>query len=103
MSARIDQFQKLVSSQPENELFRFSLAQALIDAGRESESIPHLEFCIDKKDDWMMPRIMLGKIHLASDETTRARPLLEAALQLAIDQDHEDPAAELQSLLSELK
>ena len=48
----------------------------------------------------MMPCIMLGKILLASGETARARPLLETALQLAIDQDHGDPAAELKDLLA---
>ena len=100
MSARVEQFQSLFTASPDNELFHFSLAQALIDAGRDSEAIPHLEFCTGKKDDWMMPRIMLGKILLASGETARARPLLEDALKLAIDQDHEDPAAELQDLLA---
>lgn len=99
MSARVKQFQSLVSANPDNELFQFSLAQALVDADRETEAIPYLEFCVAKKADWMMPCIMLGKILLASGETARARPLLETALQLAIDQDHEDPAAELGEIL----
>lgn len=100
MSARVEQFQKLVSQQPDNELFRFSLAQALINAERSEEAIPHLEMCVAKKADWMMPRILLGKLLLSSEQTENARPLLEDALQLAIDQDHEDPAAELQDLLT---
>lgn len=103
MSARIDQFLPLVSVNPENELFRFSLAQALVDADREAEAVPHLEFCVAKKADWMMPRIMLGKILLAAGESTRARPLLEEALQLAIDQDHEEPAEELRAILDGMK
>jgi len=101
MSARVDQFLSLVATKPDNELFRFSLAQALVDAARETEAIPHLDFCVEKKADWMMPRIMLGKIYHAAGETARARPLLETALKLAIDQDHEDPAAELQHLLAD--
>ena len=100
MSSRVEQFQSLFTANPDNELFRFSLAQALVDADREAEAIPHLAFCVEKKADWMMPRIMLGKILLADGETALARPLLEAALQLAIDQDHEDPAAELGEILS---
>ncbi len=102
MPTRVEQFQSLFTASPDNELFRFSLAQAFIDAGRDSEAIPHLEYCAEKKADWMMPRIMLGKILLASGETARARPLLEAALQLAIDQDHDDPAEELRAILDGL-
>lgn len=102
MSARVEQFQSLVSAHPENELFRFSLAQALVDTARETEAVPHLEFCVEKKTDWMMPRIMLGKIRLANGETARGRHLLEAALQLAIDQDHEDPAEELREILDDM-
>ena len=102
MSDRIAQFEKLVAQQPENELFRFSLAQALSAAGRGPDAIPHYEFCVAKKSDWMMPRILLGKILLSLDRRADARPLLESALQLAIEQHHEDPERELRALLSEL-
>ena len=40
---RSARFQSLVSQQPANELFRFSLAQALIEEGKPGEAIPHLE------------------------------------------------------------
>ncbi|MCP5530915.1 MAG: molecular chaperone DnaJ [Opitutaceae bacterium] len=102
MPDRVAQFEALVARQPENELFRFSLAQALLDAGRGSEAVPHLEFCVQKKADWMLPRILLGKELLRAGQTAAARPLLEAALQLAIEQDHDDPAAELRELLTDL-
>lgn len=102
MSSRIEQFQSLVSRQPDNELFRFSLAQALEAAGRAPEAIPHYEFCIAKKADWMMPRILLGKLFLSLGRHAEARPLLEAARQLAIDQHHEDPERELRAILAEL-
>lgn len=101
MADRVAHFEALVARQPENELFRFSLAQALLAANRASEAEPHLRFCIEKKTDWMIPRILLGKHLLATGRQTEARPLLEAALQLAIDQDHEDPAAELRALLGQ--
>lgn len=99
----VAQFEALVARQPENELFRFSLAQALLDTGRSSEAISHLEFCVQKKADWMLPRILLGKELLKAGQTAAARPLLETALQLAIEQDHDDPAAELHELLANLK
>lgn len=103
MPDRVTQFEALVARQPENELFRFSLAQALLDTGRGSEAIPHLEFCVQKKADWMLPRILLGKELLKAGQIAAAKPLLETALQLAIEQDHDDPAAELHELLADLK
>lgn len=100
--ARIDQFSALVAKQPDNELFRFSLAQAFLAAGRGAEACAHLEVCCQRKADWMMPRIMLGKYLLAAGRTADAKPLLEAALALAEAQAHEDPASELRALLAGL-
>ena len=103
MASRIEQFQSLVAREPENELFRFSLAQALVAEKREAEALTHYEYCVARKPDWMMPRILLGKLLLSSGRPTEARPLLESALQLAIDQHHETPEAELHSLLEALR
>lgn len=102
MAARVEQFQSLVNRQPENELFRFSLAQALEAEGRALEACPHYEFCVAKRADWMMPRILLGKIFLRLGRRAEAKPLLEAALQLALAQNHEEPEQELRALLTEL-
>ena len=102
MSARTEQFEALVAREPDNELFRFSLAQALVADGRESEAEPHYQYCIEKKADWMMPRILLGKL-LAASSPVEARALLESALQLAIDQHHETPESELRALLDTMR
>ena len=101
MTDRVGQFQAMVARQPDNELFRFSLAQALIAAGRAPEAESHLAACIAKKTDWMLPRILLGKHLLATGRQPEAKPMLEEALRLAITQDHEDPAAELKALLEQ--
>ena len=101
MTDRIGQFQSMVARQPDNELFRFSLAQALLAAGRAPEAEPHLAACVAKKPDWMLPRILLGKQLLAAGRQSEAKPMLEEALRLAIAQDHEDPAAELKALLEQ--
>lgn len=101
-AARSEHFQALVNRQPDNELFRFSLAQALVTEGRGVEACPHFEFCVAKRADWMMPRILLGKLLLQLGRRTEAKPLLEAALQLAVTQNHEDPERELRALLAEL-
>jgi predicted Zn-dependent protease len=102
MPSRSEQFSALVAQQPDNELFRFSLAQALVAESRTVEAIPHFEICANKKADWMMPRILLGKALVSLGRRAEARPWLEAALQLAIDQTHEDPERELRALLAEL-
>lgn len=95
-------FEELVAQQPANELFRFSLAQSLLRDGRTADAVPHLEFCTARKADWMMPRILLGKALLALRRHAEAKPCLEAALALAIEQQHEDPERELRALLAEL-
>lgn len=95
-------FAALVASQPDNEMFRFSLAQALLREDRPLDAVPHLEFCAGRKADWMMARILLGKTLLALERKDEARPWLEQALQLAIEQNHEDPERELRGILAEL-
>jgi hypothetical protein len=102
MAPRSPHFAALVERAPDNELFRFSLAQALAAEGRAEEAVPHYAFCVAKKSDWMMPRILLGKLHLAAGRHAEARPLLAAALDLAVAQTHEDPERELRALLAEL-
>lgn len=91
-----------VDAQPDNRLFRFSLSQALYDEGSIAESIPHLQKCVDLQADWMLPRILLGKALLQNGEPEQAKPVLENALQLAIEQNHEGPQGELRMLLSDL-
>ncbi|HSI08446.1 MAG: molecular chaperone DnaJ [Rariglobus sp.] len=103
MSApRSAHFAAMVAKQPDNELFRFSLAQALLAEDRPADALEHLEACARKKADWMMPRIMLGKTLLALGRRADAKPWLEDALQLAVSQDHQDPEAELRGLLTGL-
>ncbi|MBC2605201.1 molecular chaperone DnaJ [Pelagicoccus albus] len=99
---KTERFQTLVSKNPNNELFRFSLAQALIEEEHHEEAIEHLDFCINKKDDWMMAEILKGKSLLALQRNEDAKPSLERALKLAVDQNHEGPEAELRKLLESL-
>ena len=102
MASRSEQFAAAVARQPDNELFRFSLAQALVAEGRATDAVTHYEFCVGKKTDWMMPRILLGKLLLQLGRPAEARPLLANALDLAVAQHHEDPERELRTLLSDL-
>ena len=89
-------------AQPDNMLFCFSLGQALYEEGAIAESIPYLQKCADSQADWMLPRILLGKALLQSGSPEQANPILEHALQLAIEQNHEGPEGELRGLLADL-
>ena len=102
MPTRVEQFAALVAHHPDNDLFRFSLAQALVAVGRAAEAVAHFEFCVAKKADWMMARILLGKLFLQLGRRAAAQPLLTDALRLAIEQHHEDPERELRALLAEM-
>lgn len=102
MPSRVEQFQALVAAQPANELFRFSLGQALLAEHRAAEALPHFEFCVRQKDDWMMARIHAAKTLLELGRRAEAKPLLGQALQLAIAQGHEDPEREVRALLADL-
>jgi predicted Zn-dependent protease len=99
---RSQSFAALVAQQPDNELFRFSLAQALLAENRPVDAVEHLTLCAQKKADWMIPRILLGKALIGLNRKPEARRWLEEALQLAVDQSHEDPERELRAILSEL-
>jgi len=102
MASRVEQFEALVRQQPGNALFRFSLAQALEAERRGAEAVPHYELCVASRADWMMPRILLGKLLLQLGKPEAAKPLLTDALRLAEEQHHEDPAHHLRALLAGL-
>lgn len=99
MPARSELFREKVAANPANPLFRFSLGQALFEEGDFAGAIPHLEHCAAARDDWMLPRILLGKSLIAEGRSGEARTILEDALALAVKQHHDDPAAELRLLL----
>ena len=102
MASRVDHFAALVAREPQNEMFRFSLAQALSADQRAAEAVQHYQYCVEKKPDWMMARILLGKLLLQLGRRAEGKPMLEKAHQLAVEQHHEDPERELRALLAEL-
>jgi hypothetical protein len=60
-----------------------------------------LKECANSREDWMLPRILLGKAMLANGQDSNAKPILETALRLAVEQNHDDPAQELRSILAD--
>jgi predicted Zn-dependent protease len=102
MAPRSDLFRPLVAQDPANPLFRFSLGQELLKEGAAAEAIAHLQLATASKADWMMPRILLGKAHLALGDRAAARSAFDDALRLAVAQGHEEPEEELRALLATL-
>ena len=98
----IDLLRERLAADPHNPLFRFSLAQTLTQEGQWAEAIEHLKFCSESRDDWMLPRIMLGKALIETGAKKEASPYLREGLRLAIEQHHDDPAEEARKLLAEL-
>ena len=87
---------------PENDLSRFNLAQAYVDANDHASAVEHLRPLCEKKADWMVAHIQLGKSLIALGRSAEARPILGHALQLAIAQHHDGPRDELTELLGTL-
>ena len=87
---------------PDNDLARFNLAQAYVDAADYANAIEHLRALCQKKPDWMVAHIQLGKSLVALGRSAEAKPAFEHALQLAIAQHHDGPREELQELLKTL-
>jgi Flp pilus assembly protein TadD len=102
MSDLISKYEAKVAEKPENELFRFSLAKALIDAGRHAEAELHLQWAFEKKPDWMVVVMLLAQCALQRGDKPAARAWYEKALTLALDQKHEAPEAEIRAALSHL-
>lgn len=100
---RSDRFAALIQSNPDNELFRFSYGEALFDEENYQDSLEQLQFCIEKKQDWMIPHILLGKACIALNRKEEAITYLEKALMLAKEQHHEDPETEVTGLLEDLR
>ncbi|MGF1448552.1 MAG: tetratricopeptide repeat protein [Opitutales bacterium] len=101
-AARSDSFRDKVDQQPDNPLFRFSLGQALFQEGDFDGAREHLEIAAQSRDDWMLPRILLGRALMDAGKPAEARPWLEKALALAVEQQHDDPAEECRALLAQI-
>ncbi len=102
MNDAIARHEKMVAQFPQNELARFSLGKALFDAQAFAPAKEHLSVALAKKPDWMVVQILLGKCELSLGDQAAAKTAFQRALQLALDQHHEGPQAEMEQALAEL-
>ena len=103
MNDAIARHEKTVAQFPQNELGRFSLGKALYDAGEFSRAKEHLALALAKKADWMVVQILIGKCELALGDRAQAKLAFQRALQLAVEQHHEGPQAEMEQMLREME
>jgi tetratricopeptide (TPR) repeat protein len=102
MNEAIARHQKLLEQYPNNELARFSLGKAYFDLGQFVEAKEQFMLALSRKPDWMVVQILIGKCDLALGNKAEAKTSFEKAKQLAIDQNHEGPLAEMEQMLAEL-
>jgi Flp pilus assembly protein TadD len=98
----IAKYEGLLKGRPDDELLHFSLGKALLDAGRTDEGESHLRRALELKPDWMVVTILLAKIALGRGDKVAARGFFEKGLELAITQQHDDPADECRAELARL-
>ena len=103
MSLRSSLFRTKLEASPANDLFRFSLAQALWDEENWSECIEQLELCLLKRPDWMIASLLLAKVKMKTGELEDAQRILNDTVRMAREQDHEGPEEEALALLKECR
>ena len=101
MSERIRLYLEKLADNPDNLLNRFSLAQVYYETGEYEEAILHLRICFEKRNDWMMVTLLLGKALIAVEQKEAACLPLQQTITLAKNQGHEDPEHEARTLLAE--
>lgn len=103
MTSPIEKHQAAVAANPANPLARFSLGKALYDAGRFEDAAAHFGVALELKPDWMVVAILMGKIHQRLGLVPQAIDFLKRARDLAHQQNHEGPLAEVEALLQDLE
>ncbi|MDB6053889.1 MAG: DnaJ-like protein [Verrucomicrobiales bacterium] len=102
MNPSIERYLAMVQQHPGNELARFSLGKAYFDDGQFDQAKEQFHVALEKKPEWMVVQILLGKCFLARENRAEAIASFKRARQLALEQKHESPLAEMDQLLHEL-
>ena len=99
MSVRISQFRQKLKSSPNNQLFRYSLAQSLFEEGDLEEAVVHFLKCLELRADWMLVALYLGKAYIEKQDYPEAEKYLKLTINLGLKQNHMDPVDEAKELL----
>ncbi len=93
---------RMVAEHPLNELARFSLGKAYFNLDDFAHAREQFAIALEKKPDWMVVQMLLGRCDLALGDRASARAAFERARQLAVEQNHEGPLAEMDQAIAEL-
>jgi predicted Zn-dependent protease len=102
MSDAIERHKRMVEQFPDNELARFSLGKAYFDAAQYAAAKAQFETALARKPDWMAVQILIGRCELNLGNTAAAKAALLRARELAMQQKHTGPRAEVEQLLEDL-
>lgn len=102
VEALILKYEGLLTARPNDELIKFSLGKAYLDAGRVQEAEAQLNAALEMKPDWMIVTMLLAKIAGQKGDTEAAKKLWTQGLELAIAQHHDDPADECRAQLAKM-
>jgi Flp pilus assembly protein TadD len=100
--ALIAKYEALLKARPQDELIKFSLGKALLDAGRVEEAEAQLRAALELKPDWMIVTMLLAKIAGQKNDRVEAKALWQKGLELAVAQHHEGPEEECRAELAKL-
>ncbi len=86
INAAANDLQALVTKSPQNHLYHFNLARALVAKGEIEPARLQLEEAIKIRSDFVLARIMLARIYMAKGDSAKA--LKEAEGAIAIDRNN---------------
>lgn len=101
-SDKIDRFTSMKARFPTSEMPRWSLANALAEAGRTEDAIRELTDLVALKPDYCVAWLELGKLAASRGDVATARPALQEAQRLAIAQGHSAPRLAAEEALDDL-
>lgn len=100
---RITRFEALVAQFPTSEVPRYSLGQALMDAGRYDEAATTFVACTTLRADFLMAWVLAAQCFVRLERWADARNYAVKGLALAIAQGHSGPRGDAEALLEEIE
>lgn len=102
MNDAIARHRKMVEQFPDHELPRFSLGKTLFEAEQYAEAKEQFAAALKLKPEWMAVQILFARCEINLGNTDDARAALLRARELAMQQNHAGPKAEVEQLLEDL-
>lgn len=99
LTARIAQFEKMASADPDNDMAHFSLGNAYLQAGRAAEAATSLERCVELNPDMSKAFQLGGKAMIEAGWADRAVAFLERGYVVAAAKGDRLPQTAIADLL----